>query len=759
MSYLYIPIYEIDLPDGGPTDAVDSFTAAASGTAAFSALAGSPNSITPAADATAEFTESASGLNSFTHAAVGAAAFSAVVDAANSITTAAAAAAALAERVDVLDAITAAGTAAVALVAHATMPVALTAAASGTAAFVDAALRQITLPPSEAPPHSAAPTVTGGDPSMQLFIGGVNLSAYHLEELASIASQTIGRWTAQVTLFDNTGTILALFAGGNNGVGLSITIQEYDTKLFAGCIQTVSAQRYLGTSSGMRFEITATDKSGICDRRIVKRTSYASTEDGGDVVRNIVTNYLDGEGITTVNVPAVMGALGTDLPINFQKVSNVFDQIATLTATVWWVDTNGDLHFSALVDLPPAPFALTETSGNWRGLSPEAGPLVVTDLRDYRNKQYAVSNLNVIPPVGSGTGTGPQTTETYVGFPQAAAFAAGLAYGYVLVNLPISSVVSVTINGISKPIYNINDPASPPYGFNDDWYYYIGAQIVFPSFAPGVGDTIEIVYVPQSANVSIGEGEALAPVTTSLGMCGSGLYEAVEQVQDISLRSDLQAIAEAILAKAGGVPVEFQFQTDYHGLAPGQLLDINIPLIGMASKQYLIASVNGRSLGSTLGHNCTFRWNVIARSNQDPGNWVKYFERMIRRTEQAKPITQLETLTFILGVGTSLGGGSSITNPLGVHRAGLLYRMTIVAATPPIDQDLVITFTVNNLPVGSITLPAGTLSNTAVISLFDTTKPIYVYTDDIVNANAEYINIGGGAVAAANVTATMSHII
>lgn len=739
-------------------DVSDSITAAATGTAAFAAAATFPASITEDATGTAEFS-AVGGFNpSVTAAADAAASFSAIEDVLDSFAPAATATADFGASVAYFGDFTAAATGAAAFVAHTILYGTVAAAATAAAAFAASVYRQITLPPSEAPAQSAAPTVTGGDPSMQLFIGGVNLSAYHLEENANIDSQTIGRWTARVSLFDNSGTVLALFAGANNGVGLSITIQEYDQKLFAGCVQSVAAQRYLGTGSGIRYDITATDKSGICDRRVVKKALYLASQDGADVVRDIVTNYLGGEGITTVNVPASLGLLGSDAPFNFQKVAQAFDEIATLTATVWWVDPNGDLHFSALVDLPPAPFGLTETSGNWRGLSPEQGPMVITDLRDYRNKQYAVSNLNVIPPGGSGSG--PQTTETYVGFPQQAAFDAGLAYGYVLVNLPIATIVSLKINGVAKNPYDINNPASPPYGTNaTDWYYYVGGQIVFPSFAPAALDVIEIIYVPQSQNVSIGEGVALTPVTASLGMCGSGLYEAVEQVQDISSRADLQAIAEAILAKAGGVPIEFQFQTDYHGFQPGQLLPVNIPLIGISSQQFLVASVNGKSAGSNLGHSCTFRWNVTARSNQDPGNWVKYFERMIRRTEQAKPILQWETKTFILGAGSSVAGGASLTNPLVVERSGRLYRMTIVASEPNTDQDLTITFKVNNLPVGSITLPGGTGANVLVIVYFDESQPIYVYKDDIVSVDALYTDIGGSAVAARNVTAAMEHII
>ena len=627
------------------------------------------------------------------------------------------------------------------------------------------AFRQVTVPPSSPVPQSAAPTIVGGDPSQLLIIGGVNLSQYNQEELGQIQSQTIGRWTAIVQLVDGSGTVAALFAGANNGVGLSISIQEYGHKLFAGCIQSVVATRYLGTVSETVFYITATDKSSILDRRVVKAVLYPAAADAADVIRDVITNYANGEGITTVNVPASLGALGSDLPINYQTVTNVLNQIGTLTGTVWWVDVNGDLNFSTLANLPAAPFSLTETSYNWRGgtggiaggsVVQGAGLSVTSTLQDFATEVIAVSNLNVIPPQGGGT-AGPQVTETYT-LPQPAAAAAGNPTGYIILNLTISAVVSITVNGVSKPVYSLADPAAPPYGTVDAWYYQApGAQLVFPGLAQSAGEVVVVVYVPGSANAAVNTGLALSPANPALGQCGSGRYQVVIQVKDISLRSDLDALAAAYLSKYGTVPAVIDYETDYPGLAPGMLQNVNIPLIGINNQNYLITQVTGQSKGSNLGHSGTYRWQVQMRSTQDPGNWVVYMNRLIARTEQAKPIAQLETHTFILGAGSSVSGGASITNPVPVQQPGLLYRMTVACSQAPVQEDLLLTFTVNNLPVGSITLLANTSPNFQVVVLFDPTKPIYVYTDDIININAVYQNVGGSPVAARNVTATISH--
>ena len=700
------------------------------------------------------------GTDSITAAATGAAAFVAILSAAESITPAATATAAFSATADVAESLTAAAEGAAVFVGHAVLTGTVTAAADAAAAFVAGGYRQITLPPSEPPPQSAAPTVVGGGESMQLYIGGVNLSEFHKEESASIQSQTIGRWTANIELFDDSDTILDLFSGANGGVGLSIIIQEFGYKLFAGCIQSVVAQRYLSTANAFTFQITATDKSGICDRRVVKKALYPADSDGADVIRHIVTNYLDGEGITAVNVPATLGELITELPLNFQTVRSAFDEIATRTATVWWVDINGDLHFSALLDLPAAPFSLSETSQNWRGVSDSLGLQVTTTLQDYRNKQYVVTNRN-IRPEGAG---GPQITEAYNLGPngQQQAFDAGFPFGYILLNFPISAVISVKVNGVSKNHYDINEPSSPPYGSGaNDWYFYRLEQLVFPSNSGTLvnGDLIEIIYVSTTTNVVSGEGEALVPVDPTLGQCGSGLYEAVEQVQDIEFSEDLTALAESILTKAGGVPTTIEFEVIRHGLQPGQLLPVNIPLIGLTARQFLITAVAGHSVGATLGQSCSFRWMVTARSNQDPGNWVKWFERVIRRTEQPKPVVQLETHAFIIQSGANIIGATPIENPVPIERPGKLYAMRIAAGFPPEDQDLQITFSINGIPVGEIVLASTDPANEFIIELFDTAVPYYVDTNQALTATALYINIGSNPVAARHVTATISHAI
>jgi hypothetical protein len=85
--------------------------------------------------------------------------------------------------------------------------------------------------------------------------------------------------------------------------------------------------------------------------------------------------------------------------------------------------------------------------------------------------------------------------------------------------------------------------------------------------------------------------------------------------------------------------------------------------------------------------------------------------------------------------------------------------MSIAANEPPQDQDLQITWTLNGIPIGKITLQSTDTVNVFVSELFDPATPIYAYRNDSLNATALYINIGSNPVAARGVTVTVSHQI
>lgn len=622
------------------------------------------------------------------------------------------------------------------------------------------------------------PTLIGGKGGVFLYLSGVNRSDLLSvsNAVCNISGQTLGRWTATLDLYVDDGAFTPQ-------LGQTCLILDNGKRLFAGCLNQVVIDRQLSTVHTIFYHLTATDKSGICDHRVVTGATYPMLDTNGNpvdcatVILAIVRQFLNGEGITAGPeiVAGAFGNLSSDLNWNFPSVTAAFDQICSNQGLVWWVDSYAVLHFSALTSLPVAPFSLTETSNNWRNLT------TTTTTTNYWNKLYAVSNLNVIPGGGIGGGgtTGAQgytDTITFSSTSPQVVYAPGpsgpVAVG-ITTSVAIGSVISMTVNGNAQTVVNFAQfNGQTRTGSNDFlWFFGSGGNQLSWTFNPGLSNqTIVIHYTPYVATNSSGAqyGTALAPQAggNPLGTCGSGIYEGVIQVSSINNAAQLNAIAAAVLARIGGVPTTISFETDYDGLQPGQLLTAYIPLSGLPQTgstpvKLMLTSVSGTHVpgggpNGSLGTGSNFRWQVQGTTNLDPGNWQKWYEQLVGRTNNPLPLLQVETAKFILGPGTSLSSGNSVTNPYAVTRTGQLSEIMIVAATPPVDQNLIVQFTRNNSVIATVTMLFTTTANQVIYVPLAAPLNIYVFKGDAINCNVIYQVVGSNPIPASNVTAQLS---
>jgi Concanavalin A-like lectin/glucanases superfamily len=618
-------------------------------------------------------------------------------------------------------------------------------------------------------------------PGQVMALGASDTAApttYESSNPPTIESQTLGRWVLNIDLGDDTGQFAP-------ALSQTIVITEGGQKLFAGCIQTVGRQQLMAGSM-ILYHVVATDKSGICDRRLILTQTYPAGNDVAATILDIVANYLNGEGIITtpqsVKQDGSLGTLTADLTFSYVSVTLGFNQIATLSGTIWSVDTNGVLSFNAFDDLPAAPWGIDSTSDDYRGL------LISETNIDKATEVYAVSNLNVLPGSGSGGGGGAgsgtgSNTETFViepgniGVVYQISPVDGQSYCYSInVSLPIGTLYSVTVNGVVQlQIVNLEEwngevpTAAPQFG---PWFWIgdatgggttVSAGLVGPSGLP-TGATVVINYTPFSTNAAGILGEAVVPVNPATGdpsgTCGSGRYQLAVQVKNVSTTSDLNAIAAAELAKRNGTPVTVQFQTDRPGLKPGMLFTIDLPGQYLNSVSFLIISARGIAAAKELFYGSRFQWDIAMQSNEDPGNWVQYFANMLAQSANALPVYQYEDATFALGTGANLAGGLQATNPYQVKRTGQLLVMYAAAGTPPVDQNLVIQFKVNGTLISDkVIIPAGSAANTSFAHQFSTANPLFVFNTlaetDIVTVVTSYVVIGPNPIPASNVSATL----
>jgi hypothetical protein len=646
------------------------------------------------------------------------------------------------------------------------------------------------------------PALTGGDGQLTVIVGGITWQGtvlasggsdtaspvtYEDANPPTITSQTLGRWTLEVDLFDTTGQ----YAPAR---GQTILLMENGLNLFAGCIQKVSWQRLLGTVDAIIYHITATDKSGICDRRVVLPTTYPAGSDVAQTILAIVANNLNGEGIVTTpqSVPqdGSLGTLGSDLVCNYETVTTDFNQLATDSGTIWYVDALGVLWFNSFDSLPTAPFSLTEnadgsgSSQNYRALQVSA-----TNV-GYANQIFAVSNLSVLPGSGSSTGGGAgdgtgSNTETFVleqgniGVVFLKSPVDGNFYCYgINVSMPIGALYSITVNGVvQNNLVNVQSPpypyptvgSAPQYG---PWQWLsnsttLGATLVGPSGLP-TGATVVINYTPYTTNTATGTGEALSPIDPAtggtLGTCGSGIYQLAIQVQNISSIASLNAIAAAELAKRGVLSLQITFQTDKPGLTPGMLLPVNIPKLYLTQSgepiNFLITSMQGIAAPGPLEFGSRFQWEVVAQTDTDLGNWYQWYATLLQNAANPLPVPNYEDATFVLGAGSNIAGGLQVTNPYQVKSTGLLLVEYASAGTPPQDQDLIISFNVNGSPIpGNVRIPGGSSPNTSYAYQFPTTNPLYVFNTatetNIITITVAYEVTGPNPIPASNVSATL----
>lgn len=532
------------------------------------------------------------------------------------------------------------------------------------------------------------PFVDGGMGGVQVWIGGVNRTQYiSLAGVANpgptaattgtpitVTSQTLGRWTAT---FDYWDSAFATYPE----IAQTFLVIEDGVRVISGGIILVTVDRFDAATQMQCYHVTAQDWSAICDRRVVNAT-YPAGADVSSVFQDIWQTVLKNpdEGISATGI----AALGTDTldsteVFDLTTVTEAFDQLCTDQGWVWWIDVYANLHAAPYTNLSAAAFSVTETSDNWRALSASA------TLVDYRNVQYVKSNLTAVPGLAAQQGGGlspgdpgyggPVVTETYT-IPQAAAVARGFLLGSIITNFPMGAITLLKVNGTPQPV----QLGTSGFNLEQSWWFFPGFPYLYPpstqnnapafpypaqtSPYPMTGDVVEISYVAigaaQSAVIAQGNGP-LVPATPGVsGTWGSGTFENVQQVQNLNVQSDLNAIAAALLARSDFVPIQIQFETDEPPPQVGQTIDIDLPFSFLSgATTWTITSVVATLQTGVLEYSSQFRTVVQATSGQDLGNSTKWLERLVQRTQNPLPVQQFDEWTAPLAVGGSATPGGT----------------------------------------------------------------------------------------------------
>lgn len=473
---------------------------------------------------------------------------------------------------------------------------------------------------------------------------------------AQFSKSTNQRWSCTFTLIDHSGT-----HANCPSEGQEFRLLEDGVVRFSGFIDQIDegAQE---NSTTVLYVCSCSSWASLFDRRVVTKV-YQQNEAASTVIADIVATL--GEGITTTNV-IVSGTLTTPIALDGPTIaSQAFDTIRDMVNAQWWVDENKDLHFVPVNAGPALPFGLDSTGVEWL-----TGTMKVTrTTKDYRNTQYVTStSLGQPPPSTVTSNPAPAAakytllTDTYV--------TAGPLDFFVMTSQPIQQDPSnpiaptVTVNGVAQ---TVKQYFSNSFGSNA-WYWTpngIGVQ-QGQQIAPAPGSTIVITY-----QAFAGGGGTIAPasgggsntpsnspatknwvVTSNSAEIAaraaiegdSGKWEQVTSVPGISDPATAGALATGLLARSDTIPTVIQYDTYRSNYAIGSKLTVNVPWHGI-NGTFTVQEVHAREVPYMVGpiSGQTMLYSIILSDQQNIGNYVKWFEGLIRS----------------VGVSAASGGGVS----------------------------------------------------------------------------------------------------
>ena len=391
-------------------------------------------------------------------------------------------------------------------------------------------------------------------------------------------------------------------------IGAIVTIVESATTRFGGTIEKYTEGDDGGAGNQHEIAVTCVDYSQLCDKRLVAATYEEADQTEGDIVTDIVTNYLTDEGVTTTNVETGKKVVKAVFP--YVTVTSALDELAAIGGKQWYVDYDKDLHYFTR-STNAAPFGLTATSQNYRNLK------VIPGRQGYRNVQY----------VRAGTALADVRTESFEGD--------GTLRTFVL-SMPCGKAPTITLNAGAQTV-GLNNLTS---GMN--WYWTYGSNQITQDTGGTVltaSDTLAVTYQGQYPLLTLGQNDTDIAARAAVEG-GSGRYEMIEDAKhldDVDMAIDLQ---KGLLERFT-LSHSVTFETDTSGLLAGQLISIVEAAYGI-NATYLIESVSAQYIDGAD----YWRTTVKAQSGDSLGGWVSFF-KAIERQGKAFVIRENEVILLL----------------------------------------------------------------------------------------------------------------
>lgn len=178
-----------------------------------------------------------------------------------------------------------------------------------------------------------------------------------------------------------------------------VEIYDGDSKIFGGRVVRITETNLSGPD-GLVFAIECADYSFDLDSLLVSETY--SNQTVNDIIADIIDTYAS--GFTYINVDC--GLTITKVVFNQVPVSQCIKRLADMVKFDWYIDPDKDLHFFSKF-INPAPYDLTDTSGNYIALSlvRRIDGTQIANVVKVRGAEYEAATLQDIITVNGNTQT------------------------------------------------------------------------------------------------------------------------------------------------------------------------------------------------------------------------------------------------------------------------------------------------------------------------------------------------------------------
>lgn len=429
----------------------------------------------------------------------------------------------------------------------------------------------------------------------------------------NVQNQIGQRSTGSLTVWSSLGTYWQY--------GTSVQVYDETGALaFSGFVDKDKAKKAGGARQGtgyLEHDLSLMDNAYKADKRRVFKTYLNQT--AGSIVNDLLGAYLAAEGVTATATSIATGPTITEVIWSGTKsVSEALTWLCQQAGYWWQIDVNNVLWFQPYGGIA-APFVLDGTQVDaLKDMSVEYGNEM------YINKQFAK---------GAFAETA-QLTETFHGDGTTRSFT--LSY-------PVSSIKQVTLNSTDITSHVITKGNSGGY-----YYYATGDAVIAQDTGQTIlvsGDNLVITYKGRYPVLASASNPALITAQKTREGGGSGLVESLYANTKVSTLSAAFQIASSLLSHYGQDMTVITFATRTKGLAPGQLLTVNLSDFGLSNKQMLISSV---SISDQVdGLNIWYVVNAVG-SPVESWQWQTYWQNLMNQFSDPLEDTSDTALALLL---------------------------------------------------------------------------------------------------------------